>query len=280
MSPVTWNNGASPRITSCDVSPIHSSYTDVANTTLRCVFIAPFGVTGRARRVHHECDVVAGQVDRPRPLAGVPSDDLEHVRRLGLTIPRNAGEHRRQRAVRVQELERRRRDGVPHGRRGQRRPRDIRVEILLANHRQTAGAAQNLAELAIAQHRVARHDDRAALPNRQYREHDLRNVLQIDGNTIARFDAALLQADRERIGHRVALGRRERAVEVVNQRRVGAARERGTEHGERRLAARRELGAHTSVEIQPGTLRNVLQCQSLILSLLLIAWLSSCMNRP
>ena len=41
--PVTWNSGASPRITSALVRSIQRSYTEVANTTLRCVFIAPLG---------------------------------------------------------------------------------------------------------------------------------------------------------------------------------------------------------------------------------------------
>ena len=43
MRPVTWKSGASPRITSFEVRPIQCWYTEVANTTLRWVFIAAFG---------------------------------------------------------------------------------------------------------------------------------------------------------------------------------------------------------------------------------------------
>jgi hypothetical protein len=77
----------------------------------------------------------------------------------------------------VEKLERRRRDRVPDRSRGQRSPAHLRIEIFLADHGQATGAAQDLAELALAQHRIPRHDDGAALPDREHRDDDLRNVL-------------------------------------------------------------------------------------------------------
>src|SRR5262249_27510118 len=43
MSPVMWNRGATPSTESAGVRLIHCRYTSALNTTLRCVFIAPFG---------------------------------------------------------------------------------------------------------------------------------------------------------------------------------------------------------------------------------------------
>ncbi len=213
------------------------------------------GVARRARRVDHERNVVARQFDGSRPLAGVPCNGLEHVRRIGVPIPPHAGKHRRQRLARLQEVERRRRDRVPHGRRRQRRPRDVGIKIFLANHRQAAGAPQDLAELALAQHRIARHDDGAALPDREHRDDDLRNVLQVHGHPVAGFDAALLQPYSQRVGHRIAFGGGDRALEVVHERRAAVALERSAEHVERGLASRLQLWADTAIKAEPRTLR-------------------------
>ena len=43
MIPVMWNRGATPSTTSSGVSDIHWRYASELNTTLACVFIAPFG---------------------------------------------------------------------------------------------------------------------------------------------------------------------------------------------------------------------------------------------
>ncbi len=90
---------------------------------------------------------------------------------------------------------------------GSAAPRHVGVEILLADQHAAAGVRQDLHQLALAQHRIARHDHRAALPGREHRDQHLRDVLQVHRDAIAGLDAAPLQRDGKRIGHRVELRR-------------------------------------------------------------------------
>jgi hypothetical protein len=140
---------------------------------------------------------------------------------------------------------------VLDGGRRQRFVRDLLVQIFLANEHAAPRAAQDLHELALAQHRVARHDHGAALPHGEHRDHDLRDVLQVDGDAVARLDAAFLEADGECVGERVAVLGAQRVLEVVHERRGGITSQRRGEHRERRLAPQHQRWRHAAVQREP-----------------------------
>ena len=144
-------------------------------------------------------------------------------------------------------------DRVLHGRRRQRRARHLGVEIVLADQDAAAGVGQDLDQLPLAQHRVARHDHRAALPRREHRDQHLRDVLQVHRHAIARLDAAPLQRHGQRVRHHVALAGRDRLVEVVHQRRRRGrgAPWRGTCRGRSRLAGSIVDGT-ASIQAEPA----------------------------
>ena len=71
--------------------------------------------------------------------------------------------------VGVQEIERRGGDRVLHVASTAAPPRaTVGVEIVLADQHAAAGVVENLHELPLAQHRIARHDDGAALPGGEH----------------------------------------------------------------------------------------------------------------
>jgi hypothetical protein len=111
-------------------------------------------------------------------------------------------------------------------RKRRRAPR--RVKIVLADQHAGAGVSQDLGELALAPHRVARHDRRTALPRRQHGDDRLRDVLQAHRDAIAGLGAALLQGHRQAVRQDVDLIDAERAIEVVDQRLVAVLCRRRT----------------------------------------------------
>ncbi len=138
-----------------------------------------------------------------------------------------------------------------HGRRGHGRTAGFGVEVLLAQQDAAAGARQDLHDLALAQHWIARDHDGSALPRREHRDQHLRDVLHPDRDAVAGFDAALLQRDRERVGHAVEFVERQRSIEVVHERRRTIAPRRRAEHLESSVAVRRDRRRHVAIELEP-----------------------------
>ncbi len=134
--------------------------------------------------------------------------------------------------------------------------RHVGVEIVLADQHAASGVVENLLELPLPQHRVARHDDRTALPGRQHRHEHLRDVLHVHRDTIAGLGSMLLQGDGQAVGHRIELTRGQRAIEIVHQRGIGSATlQRRPEHLQRGGAAGLDRGRTHAVEASPRTMK-------------------------
>ena len=210
----------------------------------------------RARRVDHEGGGIAGQLDRFGRLAGVLCHQRDEVRHLEVAHARRSRQHARRFRARRQEIERGRRDRVLHVRRRHGRARHVGVEVVLADQHAAPGVVENLLELPLPQHRIARHDDRAAFPGRQHGHNHLRDVLHVHRNAIAGLGPVLLEGDGQGVGHRVELTRGQRAIEVVHQRGIGSATlQRGPEHLQRGRAAGLDRGRMHAVEVSPRTMK-------------------------
>ena len=116
------------------------------------------------------------------------------------------------------------RDRVLRRRWTARRARHVGVQIVLADQDAAAGIVEDLHELALAQHRIARHDDRAALPGGEHRHEHLRDVLHVHRDAIAGLGALLLQRDGQPVRHRVELAGGQRSIEIVHQHGIGSRR--------------------------------------------------------
>ena len=103
---------------------------------------------------------------------------------------------------------------------------DLGVQILLADQHAAARIRQDLDQLPLAQHRIARHDHRAALPDGEHRDQHLRDVLQIHRHAIAGLHPVPLQRDRQGIRHHIALVDGDRLIEVVHQDGITAPQRR------------------------------------------------------
>ena len=199
-----------------------------------------FRLPRRARRVHHEGRGIAGDLDGFGHLAGVLGNERDEIRNFQMAAAGGSCQHARRFRARGQKVERRGGDRV--GDVGGRHDlaRHVGVEIVLADQDAAAGIVEDLHELALAQHRIARHDDRAALPGGQHGHEHLRDVLHVHRDAIAGLGALLLQRDGEGVGHRVELTGGQRSIEVVHQHGIGSlSLQRGPEHvqgcGARRL---------------------------------------------
>src|SRR6185369_9174186 len=71
------------------------------------------------------------------------------------------------------------------------------VQVLETDEHLCTRVLQVERELLLLEHRVQRHDDRASLPRAKRGDHELRDVLKVERDAIARSNAAALEKRRE-----------------------------------------------------------------------------------
>ncbi len=197
-----------------------------------------FRLARGARRVDHERHVVAGDLDRLRRLARVRADELEQIGGVLVAMPPRSRQHTRRRRRVVEQIEGRRGDRVLHGGGGQGRARDVGVQVFLGDEDAAARVGQDLGQLTLAQHRVARHDDGAALPGGEHGHEHLRHVLQVHRDALAMLRTARLQRHRQRVRPGVELTGGDRPIEVVHEGRVAVSSDGVPEHLQARAGLR------------------------------------------
>ncbi len=91
-------------------------------------------------------------------------------------------------------------------------------------------------QLTVAVHRIDRNDDGTELPDRDCRDHELRNILQDKGNSVCEPDSILGEGYGKRIRHLVELGKADGPVEVlmIGGQCDRAPAKHGTSRGRRR----------------------------------------------
>lgn len=139
-----------------------------------------------------------------------------------------------------------------------RRPAQVRRPGAgLADQRDGARVAQDVPGLGGLVHRVQRDDHRPGLPGGQHAEHEVRGVLEHDGDPVAPPDPARHEVPGEGVGECVGLGVADAPVEVREGRAFGGARHGGPEgvqHGGRR-ADRRQLRRAQPAQPRPRGVR-------------------------
>src|SRR3546814_107721 len=78
-------------------------------------------------------------------------------------------------------------------------------------------------QLTVAVHRIDRNDDGTELPDRDCRDHELRNILQDKGNSVCEPDSILGEGYGKRIRHLVELRSEEHTSELQSLMRISYA---------------------------------------------------------
>ena len=127
------------------------------------------------------------------------------------------------------------------------------MQGLEADERRRPRIAEYERELAFLLHRVDGNHDPADLPGREHRDGKLGHVLEVDGEPVTALEPEIAKAPAS-ASLRSDLGKRERPVEVVDQRPVGSTGEHAR-NSSSALATRVDVGGDaTIVERQPRRL--------------------------
>lgn len=127
----------------------------------------------------------------------------------------------------------------------------------VADQRGGAGVAQDVPDLAGLVHRVERDDDGPGLPGGEDGEHEVRGVLQHDGDPVPAADAVRREVVGDGVGQRVGLGVVGAAVEIGERGALGGPGHglpEEVQHGRRRRDGR-ALGRAEQPEPGPGGVR-------------------------
>ena len=185
ISPVMWNSGAMPKIGAVPpgVRPVP--------VDLRGEHDVPVGVhralghARRPRRVGQERDVVR----RPAATGGGTVPRCSAMNSLKSVVPScRCRAHAGEQPLVVAGLELQLAGGQdqPHVGVGHDLPADLVVQRLQRDQHRGPGVLQQVGELPLPAHRVDRHHDAAGLPGGDHGDDELRHVLQVDRQPVAR----------------------------------------------------------------------------------------------
>ena len=115
----------------------------------------------------------------------------------------------------------------------------------------SAGIVQVIGQLGVLEHGIQRHDDAPSLPHGALRYHELRHILEVEGDPVARVEAELGEGRREGGRHPVELPVAQRRIEVMDRGRTGPPLGRGFEQREAARVRRldRELMGHVAIRL-------------------------------
>ena len=177
-----WNSGASAKIGEPAGLLSYRRRIELLTVRFRWVLVAPFGDSTRSGRVGHERDVVRDQTGIRHAGPRARPGHLEQVRHALGAHPGHAPEHPWVAGRLDVEFARGQRD--PHTRGGCPLRHPIGPRVLAAHDRGDSGVGEDVGEL-VPVHRVQRDDDTARLPRAEQRQHELRDVLQVDREPVA-----------------------------------------------------------------------------------------------